>query len=354
VLESVEIENLRCIRQGRLDFDDIATAVVGENGSGKTSLLEAIFFLSAGRSFRTNAREYLLAQGADFFRVVGRIRTDLGSMVLGAEWREGSSRLRLAGRPVGSSSEMAAALPLQVIEPGVHRVIEEGSSRRRRLLDWGVFHVKHEFMPAWRRYQRALEQRNAALKSGAGIQGASIWDAELASAGTCVSRSRADYLERLAPHFRELCAELLTDSVTLEYRQGWAAGEPLDEALRTARERDAKVRFTTVGAHRADLRLKLAGFTARDRVSRGEQKMLAIALILAQVRCLAELGGPRSTLLLDDPAAELDVDNLGKVLRTLRSLPCQLVVTAVNPESLSGLPFGRMFHVKQGAFRPMV
>jgi len=305
VLESVEIENFRCIRHARLEFDPRATAVFGENAAGKTSVLEAIFFLSAGRSFRTTSREHLLAQGADFFRIVARGQTESGSVTLGAEWRDGSTHLRFGGRPVRSSSEMAAALPLQVIDPGVHRVIEEGSSLRRRLLDWGVFHVKHEFMPAWRRYQRALEQRNAALRSGSSLRDAMVWDVELASAGTVVGRARGEYLDVLRPYFEEISRELFTEAVDFEYWPGWSAEYSLGEALQAAGGRDAKVRFTSVGAHRADLRFKLAGLSARNRVSRGEQKMLAMAFILAQIRCLSGVGGARTTLLLDDPAAEL-------------------------------------------------
>ena len=354
MLDSVEIENFRCIRRARLEFDPHATAVFGENASGKTSLLEAIFFLSSARSFRTNAKEYLLAQGTDFLRVVARSQTQAGPVVLGAEWSRGATQLRLAGKPVRSSSEMAAALPLQVIDPGVHRVIEEGSSLRRRLLDWGVFHVKHDFMPAWRRYQRALQQRNAALRAGGNLKAAMMWDAEIAAAGTVVGRARSEYFEVLKPYFNDLSTELLGVPTAVEYRPGWLAEQSLSEALQLAHERDAKVGFTTVGAHRADLRFKLGGLAARGRVSRGEQKMLAMAFILAQIRCMSDVGGPKTTLLVDDPAAELDVDNLGKLLRVLQSLPCQLVVTAVSRESLQGLALGRMFHVKQGAFHAML
>jgi DNA replication and repair protein RecF len=214
--------------------------------------------------------------------------------------------------------------------------------------------VKHDFMPAWRRYQRALQQRNAALRAGGNLKEAMVWDGEIEAAGVAVNRARSEYFESLRPYFDAVCTELLSAPAQVEYRPGWSAEQSLGEALQAARERDLKVRFTTVGAHRADLRFKLAGLSARDRVSRGEQKMLAMAFILAQIRCLADVGGRRTTLLLDDPAAELDVDNLGKVLRVLRFLPCQLVVTAVNRESLQSLAWGRMFHVKQGAFHAML
>jgi DNA replication and repair protein RecF len=354
VLEAVAIENFRCLREARLEFDPRATVVWGDNGSGKTSLLEALFFIGSGRSFRTNIREHLVTRGADLMRVVARCRSDVGEISLGAEWTPTGTRLRLGGRSVRSAVEMAEVLPVQVIDPGVHRLIEEGSARRRRLLDWGVFHVKHDFMSAWRRYHRALDQRNAALRSGSKLQDVIAWDHELFAAGTIVDAARREYLDTLLPHFEELGMELLSEAAVLTYHAGWSAEVSLEEALQRSQANDLRVRFTTAGPHRADLRFKFAGQSARERVSRGEQKMLAVTLILAQVRCLAALAHRETCLLLDDPAAELDVDNLGKLLGAVARLPSQLVVTAVKRESLDRLSFGRMFHVKQGQFHAML
>jgi DNA replication and repair protein RecF len=354
VLEAVAIENFRCLREARLEFDPRATVVWGDNGSGKTSLLEALFFVGSGRSFRTHLREQLVMRGTDHMRVVARCRGELGEVSLGAEWTAAGTRLRLGGRSVRSAVEMVQALPLQIIDPGVHRLIEEGSARRRRLLDWGVFHVKHEFMPAWRRYHRALDQRNAALRSGGTAQDITAWDPEVVSAGSLVDTARREYITALQPFFEELAAELLPERAVLRYHPGWSGEGSLEDAIRRARANDLRVRFTTVGAHRADLRFHYAGQSARERVSRGEQKMLAVTLILAQIRCLAEMAKRETCLLLDDPAAELDVDNLGKLLRVITRLPGQLVATAVNRYSLEAMGFGRMFHVKQGQFHAML
>jgi DNA replication and repair protein RecF len=354
VLESVAIENFRCIQQARVDFDSRATVICGDNGSGKTSLLEALFFVGSGRSFRTNVREQLVARGADLLRVVARCSQAGSQISLGAEWSAGEPRFRLGGRSIRSAVEMAEVLPLQVIDPGVHRIIEEGSARRRRLLDWGVFHVKHEFMPAWRRYHRALEQRNAALRSGAAMQAVAIWDPELISAGTLVDQARCSYIAAFQSHFSVLARRLLPEEVSVSYHSGWSREASLSEALQSAQPSDARVRFTTVGPHRADLRIRYAGQVARERVSRGEQKMLAVTLILAQISCLSALADRQTCLLLDDPAAELDVDNLGKLLDCIEYLPGQLIVTAVHREALADFTFGRVFHVKQGRFEPVL
>lgn len=354
MLTSIDIENFRCISKAQLDLDAQGTGILGKNASGKTSLLEAIFFLGHGRSLRTNVRDKLVRHGADFFRVVGRVETPRGVLVAGSEYGGGRTRTRLGGQGVSSVSEIAEILPIQLIDPGVHRLVEEGSARRRRLLDWGVFHVKHEFLGMWRRYQRALMQRNAALRAGESAAVVAAWETELAECGEAVDRARLAYVDDLRPRFETLAGALLDVHATFEYRRGWPAESGLGMALESRRPRDAQLRTTTVGAHRADLSFKVEGAPARDQVSRGQQKMLACALILAQVELRAAHATVPTCLLLDDPAAELDVDNLGKLLAVIAKVPAQLVVTSVSEAGLQGMNVRRRFHVEQGNFTPML
>ena len=261
---------------------------------------------------------------------------------------------RLAGTGISSVSDIAEVLPIQVIDPGVHRLIEEGSARRRRLLDWGVFHVKHQFIATWRRYQRALKQRNAALRDGEDPVVVAAWEADLAASGEALDHHRHGYVDLLEPHFSRIASLLLGLPVALGYRRGWPADSGLTAALEEGRSRDLRLKTTTVGAHRADLTFKVDGELARDRVSRGQQKMLAASLILAQIELMAARGMDRVCLLLDDPAAELDVDNLGRLLGVINDIPAQIVVTSVTNAGLKGMQIGRMFHVEQGRFSPVV
>jgi DNA replication and repair protein RecF len=351
VLTAIDIENFRCIRASHLALDPEATGIVGENGSGKTSLLEAVYFLAHGRSFRTNQREKLLPPQADVLRIVGRIQTARGELVAGIEYGEQGTRANLAGQGISGIAEIAEILPVQVIDPGVHRLIEEGSARRRRLLDWGVFHVKHEFLDMWRRYQRALQQRNAVLRSGADEQLLAAWEAELSTAGHRVDALRGEYAAQLLPHFVEIAERLLgAEGARFSYRRGWPAEHELAAQLIESRPRDQRLRTTTVGAHRADVAFVFEGAPARDRVSRGQQKLLAAAFILSQLAFQASQGAPPACLMLDDPAAELDVDNLGKLLAAVSKIPAQLVITSVHESGLEGVKLGRKFHVKQGNF----
>ena len=351
MLTTIDIENFRCIRAAYLTLDPQATGIVGENGSGKTSLLEAIYLLAHGRSFRANQREKLLPPQTDFLRVVGRVQTARGELVAGIEYGKQGTRANLAGQGISGIAEIAEILPVQVIDPGVHRLIEEGSARRRRLLDWGVFHVKHEFLGVWRRYQRALQQRNAVLRSNGDEQLLAAWEGELGTAGHRVDTLRSEYASQLLPHFVGIAEQLLgAQGARFSYRRGWAAEHELVAQLIESRPRDQRLRTTTVGAHRADVAFAFEGAPARDRVSRGQQKLLAAAFILAQLAFQAAQGAPPACLMLDDPAAELDVDNLGKLLAAVSKIPAQLVITSVHESGLEGVKLGRKFHVKQGNF----
>ncbi|HEY7641166.1 MAG TPA: DNA replication/repair protein RecF [Steroidobacteraceae bacterium] len=351
MLTTIDIENFRCIRSARLELDPRATGIVGENGSGKTSLLEAIYFLAHGRSFRTNQREKLQAPHTEFLRVVGRIDTPRGVLVAGIEYGRQGTRANLAGQGVSGIAEIAEILPVQVIDPGVHRLIEEGSARRRRLLDWGVFHVKHEFLAVWRRYQRALHQRNAALRAAGAEPVFAAWERELSIAGHRVDELRSEYAAQLLPYFVSVADQLLgAQGARFTYRRGWAADHDLGAALLESRPRDQRLRTTTVGAHRADVSFFFEGAPARDRVSRGQQKLLAAAFILGQLAFQSARGAPPACLMLDDPAAELDVDNLGKLLAAVAAIPAQLIITSVHESGLEGVKLGRKFHVKQGNF----
>jgi DNA replication and repair protein RecF len=166
--------------------------------------------------------------------------------------------------------------------------------------------------------------------------------------------ARRDYISELQKVFEDLSARLLDEPAAIEYRRGWASDISLAQAFEEARTRDLRLKTSTVGPHRADVSFQFRGKAARDLVSRGQQKMLASAFILSQIRYRSEQATVPTCLLLDDPAAELDVDNLGKLLEVIDAVPSQLIVTSVSEAGLRGMHIGRKFHVEQGRFTPMV
>ena len=195
-------------------------------------------------------------------------------------------------------------------------------------------------------------QRNAALRSDA-PQAAMDWEPEMLMAADLIDAARQRYYEALSPLFMHWSARLLGFPVDVRYRRGWPQDAEFATVLSAHRSRDQQLRTTTSGPHRADLSFHVERAAARDLVSRGQQKLLAAALVLAQVK-LHAADRAEVCLLLDDPAAELDVDNLGKLYEALDEVPAQLVVTAVHSQSAEALNPGRMFHVEQGCFTPML
>jgi DNA replication and repair protein RecF len=349
-LRRLEIRDFRCIESAELEFDGRCNLISGQNASGKTSLLEAIFFLGRGRSFRTPRNETLIRTGARELLLAGRFEVGGGLRPVGVRYSAEGFEARAAGSRIGSLAELATILPVQAIDPEVHRLVEEGPQERRRYLDWGVFHVEPKFVEHWRRYQRALKQRNAALRSEAADPVVRAWDPELVEAGRALAASRRGYFESLRPQVLEMGQRLLGLPIELSLSDGWAAGSDLADALAHAWPRDRERGTTHAGPHRADLSIRVGGLVARHRVSRGQQKLTAAAMLLGQLKCDSELGSPTAALLVDDPAAELDESNLDKLISVVLELPGQLFVTALNPamEAFQRLPEPRRFHVEHG------
>jgi DNA replication and repair protein RecF len=356
-LGQLSIQNLRCLRQAELDFHPGRNLIVGANGSGKTSLLEGIFLLGRGRSFRTRNSERLITHGESRLVVFGRtvpVEEPGIPSVLGIQVTRGEPTVaKIQGEFTRSLAELSEALPVQVIDPGVHKLVEDSAYRRRRWMDWAVFHVEHGFVDVWASYSRALKQRNAVLKQlqshGAAAEAQlAPWDQELSQLGEKLGQSRRRMLESLRPYWQDSIKALAGLDVDLAYFQGWAKDTTLLQSLQFSRDRDLARGSTLSGPHRGDVILRLDGKLARESLSRGQQKLVAVSMILAQLRLLTTLLPEPPTLLLDDPAAELDRQRLGRFIEQVAPLQCQLVLTSLD----SGpQPFGapdRVFHVEQG------
>lgn len=329
----------------------------GRNGAGKTSLLEAIHLMAYGRSFRGRVRDGLVQEGAAAAEVFveweeqgGRIRR-AGLRHSGQAW-EG----RLDGAVVTQLGELCAALAVVTFEPGSHDLVTGAAENRRRLLDWALFHVEPDFLRLWRRYARALKQRNALLKAGARPDELDGWEQELADSGETMTRSRETYLQRWHARFRAEAAELVPTigADRMELQPGWRREElSLADALLLARPRDLAAGFTSVGPHRADLRIGYSGLPGREALSRGQAKLTALALLLSQARLHAELAGDWPVIALDDLASELDRDHQKRVVEDLVATGAQVFVTGtdVPPALADHADQLRHFHVEAGQLR---
>ncbi len=355
-LQRLGIADFRCIERAELEFDRRCNLISGQNASGKTSLLEAIFFLGRGRSFRTNRNDTLIRSEAGQFTLTGRVEAGGSWQPIGMRVDGDGIEARFGGRPVSGLAELATRLPVQAIDPEVHRLVDGGPLERRRYMDWGVFHVEPSFVDHWRRYQRALRQRNAALRAGQAPRLVQAWDPELIEAGQLVADYRVRYVDRLRQIVGDVGRRLLGHEIELGLLRGWSAERSLAEALSASFARDQERGLTHVGPHRADIVVRVDGHPARDRVSRGQQKLVAAAMLLGQLEADAEQGSPVAALLVDDPAAELDSGSLDRLLSEVLALPSQLFVTALDPSipALGRLPEGARFHVEHGVLTPLI
>jgi len=351
-LSRVQVTDFRCLQSVAIDLDQRFTLIAGPNASGKTSLLEALYVLGRGRSFRTRRMENLIRQGAQRFVIFGEVDNGHRRVPLGVEGSADGLRARIDGDKPPSLAQLALLLPVQVIDPEVHHLIEEGPSRRRRFLDWGVFHEEPVFIGHWQRYQHALKQRNAALKSHQPRELVSIWDADLVEYGELLSEARSRYVAALGAHAQVIGRHLLGMELSLSYRAGWAKDQSMAEALQQSWAHDQDAGATQIGPHRAELSIRLDAGAVKDRISRGQQKLLAAALLIAQVKLFPTDSPLQPSLLLDDPAAELDDDRLADLIREVLLQSVQLVVTTLHSEfSAFGVP-GRRYQMNRGNLQP--
>lgn len=353
-LKHLRIENLRRFESLQLDLAPHWNLFDGANGAGKTTLLEAVYLLSHGRSFRTAARDVLIRTGQRGYSVYGEIAHSNAV----APTRVGVSRetnrfdARVDGERVTAASLLRRSAVI-CFEPGSHELISGGADERRRFLDWGVFHVEHEFLDQWRRYQRALKQRNAVLRGTASAEDLDLWDHELATAAEPLSAMRERYFRAWQPLAAQLLSDLLGElgEPQFGFDPGFAAEKSLHEVLAQRRGRDIDRGHTTAGPHRCDWSVTFAQAQRRDHLSRGEEKLCAFACVMAQGRLHAATAKEWPIICLDDIASEIDANHLRRVLDLVDSTGAQVLVTATQePTAFAQIqrPAAR-FHVEQGA-----
>jgi len=341
--------DFRCLESVELEFSPAHNLIYGPNASGKTSILEAIAYLGRARSFRGASTRELVRHGREEFVVIGAADNGTRTVALGVRNGKNGLEVHTDGEKSSSAAPLAEALPLQVIDPDVHELVAGGPEGRRRYLDWIAFHVEPAYLDRWRRFRRALKQRNAALRDGARAEMLAGWDTELAELGIQIDTTRRKMVGIVAPAIEAFGEELLGSAVTVEYQQGWPADKSLTEAILDSVERDRQLASTQCGPHRADLKLRYDERQARKLVSRGQQKLLACALVLAATQVVqAHLQKPL-LLLLDDPSAELDRASVAYLMAAVEGLESQVVATTLDPEQPLFGDKPTLFHVEQGS-----
>jgi DNA replication and repair protein RecF len=340
--------NFRCLKSAELKLGPRFNLITGANASGKTSLLEALAYLGRGKSFRGASTANLTRHGEAEFVLFGEVDRGQGAVNVGVRNSREGLEVRIAGENASGAAALAEALPLQVIDPEVHNLIAGGPELRRRFLDWVAFHVEHEHLAIWRSFRRALKQRNAALKAKSSQAAIRSWNAEFLVLAKRLDESRRQVLELTLDSLIEQGRALLETDLAFSYQQGWAKDKSLEEALNDGLERELQVGATQSGPHRADIKISYDERQARKLVSRGQQKLLASAMILAATETAQAALEKPLLLLLDDPAAELDGESIARLIGAVAALGCQVVASSLDPQALVFPEEPVRFHVEHG------
>lgn len=349
--------------------------VLGQNGSGKTSLLESIYLLSRGKSFRHHQPRHYIEHGFSDTTVFARLNDD--QTVAIAKSQEATTQLRLNGQSLVTQSPLAQLLPTLLLEPVSLAQLEDGSQARREMLDWLGFHVEPSFHPNWLSYQRLLKQRNSLLKQNFGNasltslqqQELSAWDYQLSQHAEKIHQARADIIEQWHPHFLAQVQKFLpqyAEKLRLRYTPGFDTEVGLATTLANRLASDIELGYTRMGCHRADINVVLdlvhtdaAGhkhkqtLLATDMLSRGEKKLLVMALRLSQLPLLNQVDKV-PLVLVDDITAELDSDALMLLLTGLKQVNSQLFITSLTQDIVESIQKiwqdnVKLFHVVQGS-----
>ncbi|TNF08888.1 MAG: DNA replication/repair protein RecF [Gammaproteobacteria bacterium] len=358
-LKKLDVNGLRNLKPLQLNLSPTLNLFYGSNGSGKTSLLEAAFLLGRGRSFRNRQFQTVINTEQSECTVFGLSAAQGGREVpLGVtRYRQGNGVFKVAGQSVNTASSLADALPILLINQDGFNLLEGSPQHRRRFLDWGVFHVEHSYQQHYQRFQRILKQRNSLLRHGRIDDNLlATWDKEFADTARLITEARETYLQRLLPVLQEVLQELSPQLqlVSFSLYLGWDEDKSLSDVLIADRTRDQQFKTTHHGPHRADLRIRHERHNASDILSRGQLKILAVAMLIAQGYLYHEKTGKHGLYLIDDLAAELDLEHRILVARLLEKLGAQVFITGVEKQVLLGLwkqaipKEMKLFHVEQG------
>jgi DNA replication and repair protein RecF len=348
----LRLSNLRNVASAEISLRPGVSEFVGANGAGKTSILEAVYMLSHGRSFRSVRRESLIRFGEESLEVFAVIASRGRLRRLGLSRRRGDWEARLDGAEIGALAELLREVAVVCFEPGSHALISGAAEERRHFVDWALFHVELNYVEVARRYRRALSQRNAVLRQGGRDEDLNIWDAELEKTATVLAGWRAEYLGELGSVLGKLAAALAPElgHPMLKHNRGWSAELELGAALFERRSRDRERAHTSVGPHRADWRISFSAAPEREHLSRGQEKLAALICLLAQAQLFNQQLGEWPVICVDDLASELDHAHQRAALEWLDSIDAQILITGTAPLPSSDLRNRNhtLFHVEQG------
>ncbi len=351
-LRRIVIQGIRIVSNAELAPGKGVNIIYGKNGAGKTSVLESIYMLGMGRTFRSRKLENIKKRGADRIRVYGEVIKEKGKIVkIGIERGRGYGELRMDGEKIESNLKIAKEVILAIITPESHRILSGGPEQRRRIVDWAMFHVEQEYGESIKKQKKVLKQRNELLKGKIDNKLLRIWTKDLADIGEKLDFYRRNYIKGIKKHFELNVVSLLENNVNVEYYRGWPKDKCLFKSMMERVELDRKNGYTWYGPQKADIVFLKNGKKVKDIFSRGQSKLLISSIVMANVDYIMEKKGICPIILVDDINSELDEDRQDRLIIELAKKDCQVIITNLNSKGFRKHNFRSMklFHVEHGA-----
>lgn len=351
MLSFLSLSHFRNIQELAVDLSPGLNLFYGTNGAGKTSVLESIYYLLHGKTFRSTAKDNLIRSTAPSLAVFARLKSKDGSIyTVGIEkLKAGKQSIKLNQDRVGSISKISRLLPLKLITSLPQSLLLNGPQARRSFLDWGLFHVKQDFFLLWKAYSKAISSRNSLLKLKIFDDELDYWENKIVELGTILHEQRLEHVQDLTAAFAQLdtIGQQLQPNIQFSYNSGWDNELTLKEALQSCRGKDMALGYTSIGPHRADLLVLYQGIPAAEYLSAGQLKLLSYRMHLLQGNVLHQQLNQAPVFIVDDLSAELDQDNVSAVLDAMHAIGAQQIITTLEP--LPALSSTSMFHVEHGA-----
>ena len=366
-------QNFRNLLPSTITFHPELNFFVGDNGSGKSSLLEAIFLLGHGKSYRTSKVEHLAHYDKSNFVV--SIKDDNGLQLgLSKDFVSGVTNIKINGERHARLSALVQNIAVQIVTPESFKLFFGGPKERRRFIDLGMFHVKHNFSNQWRDFSKVLKQRNACIKNSVDKASFTYWTELFCQQSEKVALVREEYVDTLSKELSHWLAILLPDikdNISVQYNRGWSQKKTLAESLLTNYEREKHFGYSIFGAHKFDVKFMLAKQALESQLSRGQQKLFLLALTFAQAKLISKVKRVKPILLIDDIGAELDTSSRQALSKAIDKINCQVVITAIEESVLEPFIINNhviiegndlkkditekhsMFHVKHGSVIPV-
>ncbi len=340
-LNKLSVINFKNLGQESVELGAGINCFVGDNGTCKTNIVDAVHYLSMCKSSLSMSDAQCVRHGEDFFVVEGEYSSDDGwRKTVSCSYSRGAAKvMKCNGKAYDRLADHVGLIPVVIVSPADSALVSDAAEERRRYLNAFISQLDGEYLAAMIRYNATLAERNRFLKISSDEQMLSIYDMQLASSGAKIHAVRRRTVELMQPLVEECYRRLSGDRerVELSYRSE-VSERPMEEILLSSRQRDIVNGFTTAGIHRDDLTFRIGGLPLRKYGSQGQQKSFLIALKLAQYRIIAERAGRRPLLLLDDLFDKLDEGRVAELLKLVSGEGFgQIVITDCNRERIERL-----------------